>query len=397
MNISHLESTICQKKWDEVITRCKIYPKEASHNDGFGYTMLHLALRYEAPIEVIYSFIEANPNAVRTSNQGRLPLHYACFLNCEIEIIRALFEAYPDGCLETDSLGWTPLHLCCVCNVRINVLCLLLSHDTSATLMRSNDCETPMMKLKREAGEYLMEYVDKMCILVQAAYLKRLPRYDKSFKTTCSSLFHSLASIGPIYPKYFFKTCLRIFLEYTQKKDDSENLPIHVAALYKPENGWNEKEIDLILCNKDEKWVPKYGKIPNNFRRKSSFQLLNIYYIAYIIDELLNDYPEGASIKNSKGKLALHLCLETSGIHWKRIFWNNKSAIYIKDPENNLYPFMIAGMYNHLNCCYELLRFNPNMVTIGIPVERRETECNQIIEIMKKLKQGEVDFCSCCA
>ena len=65
--------------------------------------------------------------------------------------------------------------------------------------------------------------------------------------------------------------------------------------------------------------------------------------------DILEAFPEGASICDCSGKFPLHLCLE-SGKTWetgvKEVFEASPSALYVQDPELCLYPFMMAAVFS---------------------------------------------------
>ncbi len=57
--------------------------------------------------------------------RGYTPLHLACVYGAPLSTVRVLIEAYPEGASVTDSKGWIPLHCACGANAPEDVLELL--------------------------------------------------------------------------------------------------------------------------------------------------------------------------------------------------------------------------------------------------------------------------------
>jgi len=55
-----------------------------------------------------------------------LPLHYACWSKCDIEVAALLIKHWPDDVQANDKHGQSPLHMACVYNCDAKVLALLI-------------------------------------------------------------------------------------------------------------------------------------------------------------------------------------------------------------------------------------------------------------------------------
>ena len=65
--------------------------------------------------------------------------------------------------------------------------------------------------------------------------------------------------------------------------------------------------------------------------------------IKSVLELLLEDYPEGASITDSSGRLPLHYALESGQIHGSALLTLVRSfpdALRVQDPASGLFPFM---------------------------------------------------------
>lgn len=85
---------------------------DASIVDKDGTTLLLMACRFpNAPLDVIEKLIEANPRALSTKGGlfQQFPLHLASERGASVEVIRALYEEYPEAASIQDRTGKTPL------------------------------------------------------------------------------------------------------------------------------------------------------------------------------------------------------------------------------------------------------------------------------------------------
>jgi ankyrin repeat protein len=63
--------------------------------------------------------------AAQKNNHGNLPLHYAAHYNAPLEVVEALYNAFPDGALQKNNDNNTPLDLAIADGASPNVVALL--------------------------------------------------------------------------------------------------------------------------------------------------------------------------------------------------------------------------------------------------------------------------------
>ena len=95
---------------DVIKFMCKVAPASFSMKDKRGDVALHCAVC--ADFEVVKFVAEANPAAISTANNSlELPLHRACSLNVDINVISFLHESHEGGALSKTAEGHLPFHL----------------------------------------------------------------------------------------------------------------------------------------------------------------------------------------------------------------------------------------------------------------------------------------------
>jgi hypothetical protein len=116
--VSPMFQLILGSSWDAVIDRCQSKPREAKQwavrgdIDSWRRLPLHEACIRQANVDVIKALLDAFPLAVKSFDHStRLPLHHACFHGCSTDVIRVLLGAYPTGLEKKDAFGKTPLIL----------------------------------------------------------------------------------------------------------------------------------------------------------------------------------------------------------------------------------------------------------------------------------------------
>jgi ankyrin repeat protein len=119
--VETLLDLIHNRLWDE-LEECsekrslfKMISQHIQQSEKFnGMTLLHAVIKYNPPIQVLESMIQAHSDAIMGLDcLGRTPLHVACGTGSDSSIIRVLVRAYPEACDVQDVDGRTPLHLAC--------------------------------------------------------------------------------------------------------------------------------------------------------------------------------------------------------------------------------------------------------------------------------------------
>ena len=81
------------------------------------------------------------------SENGELPIHFACLYGANINVIRYLVEVYPESLSVQDNVGNTILHLACWSGTSVNVVNFLYRRATapSDSLINANrNGDTPL-------------------------------------------------------------------------------------------------------------------------------------------------------------------------------------------------------------------------------------------------------------
>jgi hypothetical protein len=103
----------------------------SSCSDLCGMTLLHAAVRYNAPIDIIVEMIRLCPDMPAAKDcLGRTPLHVAAGSKASPSLIGTLAHAYPAACDAQEVDGKTPLHFVC------DSSCVLFEED-------HDECDTP--------------------------------------------------------------------------------------------------------------------------------------------------------------------------------------------------------------------------------------------------------------
>mmetsp|Transcript_22022 Transcript_22022/g.25461 ORF Transcript_22022/g.25461 Transcript_22022/m.25461 type:complete len:350 (+) Transcript_22022:260-1309(+) len=100
----------------EVIDELLLQWLEAAQwRDRDGWHPLHLACLVERDPQIIARLLEAYPNAAAMPDtpEHHLPMHLAVLHNASINTLKKIYEAYPDAIKCPTQKGWLPLHLAC--------------------------------------------------------------------------------------------------------------------------------------------------------------------------------------------------------------------------------------------------------------------------------------------
>jgi ankyrin repeat protein len=147
------------------VVQCLVdsYPKALTITTTLGRCPLHLALRYNAPFEVVE--LLCNSTTVKlVDRDAHYPLHFACRAQSNIRVVCLLLKMFPDATKMEDHRGMTPLHFSCrygatemgkvACDpqVKIKVIQLLVKADSSVLMQRDDDGFSPLELACMEDG-----------------------------------------------------------------------------------------------------------------------------------------------------------------------------------------------------------------------------------------------------
>ena len=113
-----------------------------------GMTMLHAAVRYNPPLDIVVHMIQICPDMPATEDcLHRTPLHVAAGSRASASLIELLASACPSACNVQDVEGKTPLHHAC------DSCCVLFEEDHDI-----GDDNTPARPLNHKAIAALLLY-----------------------------------------------------------------------------------------------------------------------------------------------------------------------------------------------------------------------------------------------
>jgi hypothetical protein len=130
---------IASQDWEffrsAVLSRPTFFRKLAkaisSSSELSGMTLLHAAIRFNAPIDIIVEMIRLCPDMPAAKDcLGRTPLHVAAGSKASPSLLGILAHAYPAACNAQEVDGMTPLHFAC------DSSCVLFEED-------HDECDTP--------------------------------------------------------------------------------------------------------------------------------------------------------------------------------------------------------------------------------------------------------------
>lgn len=134
-----------------------------------GMNLLHAALRYNPPAELILEMLEICPALLKgTDSLGRTPLHVAAGSGVtKPDLIKYLANIYPAACDIQDIDGKTPLHL--ACDSSCELFEVEDDNDTTNELLRGPPCHDTIRALLSESlAAATIEDVDEMNALEYA-------------------------------------------------------------------------------------------------------------------------------------------------------------------------------------------------------------------------------------
>lgn len=138
-----LYTYILGKQWDSIHDRLQQVPDEASFwiiDKNYPRLPIHLACENSAPLEVIEALLNAYPEGcIAKDGSGSYPLHLACANVQSSKIIFTLLKRAIKASKAKDDIGRLPLHLACVNGADPAVIKALLdAYPTSCTVKDYN-------------------------------------------------------------------------------------------------------------------------------------------------------------------------------------------------------------------------------------------------------------------
>jgi len=122
---------------------------------------------------IAQALISASPDSIKIEdNDGRLPLHRACWSGASLNVLNFLIESYPEGidhlnkkeetpldilkknkyAEETDDNGMLRLHHVCINGYSLHLVHFLIQAYPESTTVQDNDGNTPLQYLTKTAS-----------------------------------------------------------------------------------------------------------------------------------------------------------------------------------------------------------------------------------------------------
>lgn len=261
-----------------------------------GDTALHLAVELECNINVLRLLIQAYPEAATIANDvGMLPLHTACFRkrNDLVQIVEELLAVYPDAVHTENGESLLPAHIAAQ-HSNVEVLKLLLdAYPEAACIVASDGSGTPLHRAIEGRNEAAVTYL-------------------------CST-----------YP-----ACIKI-------PDAQGYLPLHVAT--------GTDNIRILSCV--HSFYPQAitcfsgdGKLPLHFFAVEEYDenVSENDGAADILRFLIKKYPESVDIPDANGNTPFSLC-RTENLFCRRLILIAKPSLnYPEYVELNYQPRRMA-------------------------------------------------------
>ena len=254
--------------------------------------------------ELVQSLIKENSEDLAKPDRenGYLPIHYACFYNTDLEVVKCLVEAHPAGLEHQSHAGWLPLHLAAMMNQdhMIDYLVQVLPQSLNTA-----------DKSGKTALDYALRYVrtESICRLLvpvaRPAGYEEKPRIFSAEEKRLLTMIYSLHDNNSTYWADTSKAHLQNMITDAPEDIFSQDpvhgrLPLHVAL----DQGAPTNLIKIILRAHEDglRTQDRYGCLPLHFcctwnRHK-------------LIPLFLSKYPESATVKDARGDTALDYAVQ---------------------------------------------------------------------------------------
>ena len=352
-----------ERRYDRIPDHVKEHPEDVFWADQYGSTALHLlcqARNVDLPLlAAVEAVVQAAPSSLIASRNHATctPLHYAAekrlvwgggqqhHVNGGTELVLLLLKHCPEAVsMRTQSgikAGKTPFHIACEANADWRVLrAMLLINPGLAT-------EPYVKKDVYSVAEHPLQLLwnsktastttnnrnathDKMALLLRAAHYGTVD--DAFHQGSPVRLLNAACSVR--CPQDYFLQLLEQHADQVRELDERNLLPLHYAV--------------------------EHASVDSQT------------YTQFVVESLLELYPEAASFENAEGRLPLHVALMDSKLTWHKggvqeIVFAYPDALRIRDPLYHLPPFLASAFHAiksmlHLSTTFELLRTAPDVI-----------------------------------
>ncbi len=226
---------------------------------------VHAAVMRSAPFAIIISLLQSYPiGAGMQDHMGRLPLHWACDLGSEMEVIDALVSFYPEAITERDFKEMTPLD-CAQSGVHDAIVAYLrIRTDTriSADTHFTREIQPP-----QERHAKVVEDVERPCDLLRFIelenWIKVMDRLEL-YPDEAGQAIPSKSSMMPLHRASQLRPPVEVIKALIQAAPQAVKivggeeamLPIHFACAY----GASSDTISALLQAFPDSTTVKAGK-----------------------------------------------------------------------------------------------------------------------------------------
>jgi ankyrin repeat protein len=228
-------------------------------------TALHMLCAMDAPLSCIKRCLSYNRDAIHdTSSTLGSPIHYACYYNANIKIIRFICGKFLDTMdtvlCKTNRAKRTPLHLACM---------MMLQHDT--------DASTELVELLTSACSIATSVVDKDGMTPL--------HYAVSHQQPTLAIIEDLTEVGPNAG----------IIQTTETR----STPLHLALRNPATNSAMVQDL-IVSCTQVLQIQDKDGNTPLHVAVEEQRSVTEIKL-------MLKLYPQAMNKKNQKGKVPYKL------------------------------------------------------------------------------------------
>ena len=313
-----------------------------------GWTLLHRAAEERSP-EFCKLLVEFNPEVVRvTDPNGWLPFHWSCERK-NVETAKYLFQLYPESIDIADIVGDYPIHAFLWDNriIPLELTRFLLKHDRGAVTRPDQDGYLPLLIATRSTMDIVRLVFDTY---PEAIYEEMHTRRDG--EGTVLQLARRRRCRGEVLT--FFESQLEFVRQSAEETapDENEQLSIH-RGLYSRDLSLGTIKLMVKANPTIISAADSQGCIPLHiacqirdfdiakYLIESNIDSLEVYDLkgncalhraclagsCDIINCILEKATHGSSVRNSSGKLPIHLLLYDADIN--RGSLENVGAVYV--------------------------------------------------------------------
>lgn len=273
-------------------------------------SLLHLALKYDAPDEFIRLIIEKVPKCLQmTDMDGDLPMHAAVDYKASIDQIQAILNMSPIAIEVQGAKGYLPLHLEAAIGGRLEVLQMLLARYENGVSQRNSEGSLPIHVALRNAT-----ISTESLNFLHEAYPHGLMTADSrgysAFHMACVPRRSAVVSMSTI--RWLLQKCPVL----VGNSSDAGSHPLHYLA-QNPHDAVAVLTILTMTFPRALQTTDVDGDLPLHCsvmskKREGPVAVENVQF-------LVDAFPEGVRRVNSKGQLPLHIACANRNVPFEAI------------------------------------------------------------------------------